>query len=214
MIKSKVLIFLLTLTTLASFSAHTVFALEVSQDFTTPTTPSFPSCSDPQGDLIVKYEEGIHGIPGDETTHTGTDAVYTVSEEAVAQCYCTVDGDGVQTNWWKVSSLTFDQVEFLKKAGWIYIPDGSVWGLQAAPYMAQNIKFSCGEAGSGEDEGTAHHHHHHSSGEILASAAATVRGTGGQILGLAATGNFPEILISLGLGLFASAAGIFFLRKR
>ncbi len=108
------------------------------------TTPSFPVCTNPQGSLKVSYSTGTHGVVGDPTNYKGSDAVYTLSGETLVQCLCVEDGRGIQTNWWKVSGLTDSNIESLKSQGWFYIPNGSLWGLENAPYVAINSVYSCG----------------------------------------------------------------------
>ena len=108
------------------------------------TTPDFPSCSNPQSTLVISYNDGTHGIVGDTATYTGSDAVYQLDENNYSQCFCSNDGTGIQTNWWKVGSLDQDQIDTLKKLGWVYVPDGSAWGLAQGAYMAKNSSYSCG----------------------------------------------------------------------
>ncbi|OGD10453.1 hypothetical protein A2397_02475 [Candidatus Amesbacteria bacterium RIFOXYB1_FULL_44_23] len=108
--------------------------------------PDFPSCTSPTGSILVNYESGIHGIPGSSGEYVGSDVVYTVSDTQVTQCFCAVSGSGIQTNWWKLNSLDQEQIEYLKNLGWIYIADGSAWGLDATPYMALNTQYNCGGA--------------------------------------------------------------------
>lgn len=160
--------------------------------------PNFPVCSSPQGSLIVSYDSGVHGIVGNQGQFNGSDKVYQVSENAVTQCFCATNGEGIQTNWWKVSSLSQDQIDQLTKEGWNYIPNGSAWGLQDSAYFAKNSSFSCqgNGGGSGSSNGSSN------------------TGTGGtsQVLGLATTGNLYEIALGLSLGtLFL---GAFFALKR
>lgn len=108
--------------------------------------PNFPSCTSPTGSVKVSYDSGVHGIPGDSGEYVGSDIVYTVSDSTLVQCFCAVSGSGIQTNWWKVDSLEQSQVDQLTSAGWIYIPDGSAWGLDPVPYLSKNSNFSCGGA--------------------------------------------------------------------
>lgn len=107
--------------------------------------PDFPKCTSPQGQVKVSYDSGIHGIPGDAGQYQGSDVVYTVSDSQLAQCFCAANKSGIQTNWWKVGSLNSEQLNYLKNLGWIYIPDGSAWGLDPVAYMAQNSQYACGE---------------------------------------------------------------------
>lgn len=143
--------------------------------------PIFPSCLNPQGTLKVKYESGVHGIVGDTREFRGSDAVYTISADTLFQCFCPqTDSEGIQTNWWKVLSLSQTEINDFTKQGWILIEDGSLWGLDKAPYLAKNGKYICrGIGGIG----------------------------GGEVLGLATTGSIDSLiyegfLISIGVCLF------------
>ena len=111
------------------------------------TPPSFPACANPQGIVTSSYPSGSFGIVGKEGNFQGSDTVYKLSGESLTQCFCSVDGSGVQTNWWKVSSLTSEEINDLIAKGWILVPDGSAWGLDAGPYLAQNANYSCGSSG-------------------------------------------------------------------
>src|SRR3990170_6378572 len=144
------------------------------------TVPSFPTCANPQGTVKVTYSEGTHGITGNTGTFTGSDTVYTLGEETTMQCFCADNGDGTQTNWWHVSSLTPQEVQILKNQGWISVPNGELWGLAAGEWLALNSSYSCGGTG----------------GQILAAST----GTGGDILGLATTGNIVAIYALAGFG--------------
>lgn len=149
------------------------------------TAPSFPSCSNPNAELIVSYDSGTHGIPGRSTSYSGVDKVYQLSDGNVLQCLCTTDDKGVHTNWWKVSSLTEEELNTLKADGWILIPDGSLWGLEKTTYMAKNIDFLC-KSSSGSSSSTS-----------TGIGGGEVQGTSttrfGQVLGLATTGSLPVI---------------------
>jgi hypothetical protein len=119
--------------------------------------PSFPSCVSINGTLKVSYDSGIHGIVGDPSVHQGSDKVYLVGDSNLTQCFCSETGAGIQTNWWKVSSLNQDQIDQLTKQGWTYIPSGSAWGLDDSAYMAQNSSYSCNSSnngGGGNDGGS------------------------------------------------------------
>ena len=107
-------------------------------------TPNFPSCTSPTGSVKVSYDSGIHGIPGDSGQYVGSDIVYTVSDTTLVQCFCAASGSGIQTNWWRDNSLSQQQINQLIGDGWIYIPDGSAWGLDPVPYLAKNSNFNCG----------------------------------------------------------------------
>jgi len=106
--------------------------------------PDFPSCSNPQGVVKASYSSGTHGIVGSTATYTGTDIVYQLDNGDVLQCFCSESGLGIQTNWWKASSLDQSQVQTLINLGWYFVPDGTAWGLSEGFYLAQNINYSCG----------------------------------------------------------------------
>ena len=142
------------------------------------TTPTFPTCANPQGVLKVSYSTGSHGIVGVNTEQKGSDSVYTLSDGTLMQCFCSDDGSGIQTNWWKVSLLTDAQIKVLKIQGWFYVPNGALWGLSEAPYMAYNSSYSCRGIGGGTG-----------GGEILAASTQLP-----VVLGLAGTGTTRMIL--------------------
>ncbi len=108
------------------------------------TIPVFPTCSNPNGTLTVNYTDGIHGIVGNSATYSGSDKVFSLENGNALQCFCAADNQGIQTNWWKVSSITESEIQTLKNLGWHFIPDGRAWGLMEGPYMAQNITYTCG----------------------------------------------------------------------
>lgn len=124
-----------------AFSAAPVLATDI---------PDFPSCTSPSGTVKVSYDSGVHGIPGDSGEYIGSDIVYTVSDTTLIQCFCAVSGSGIQTNWWKDGSISESQTAQLLSVGWIYIPDGSAWGLDPVPYLAKNSNFNCGGGGGGQ----------------------------------------------------------------
>ena len=161
----KILPILLTL-----FLSTFVFAGAASAQ----TPPDFPACSNPQATLKAEYNSGIHGVAGDPNAYTGSDAVYTIDNDRNLQCFCSDAGNGIQTNWWRVGSLTQDEIDTLVKLGWNYVPDGSVWGLNSEAYMAKNSPYACGGSSSSETQGT-----------VLAAST----GTSGSVLGLASTGD-------------------------
>lgn len=109
--------------------------------------PNFPSCISPTGSVKVNYASGVHGIPGDSGQYVGSDIVYTVSDTQLTQCFCAVSGSGIQTNWWKVEFLDQSLIDQLINNSWIFIPDGSAWGLDPVPYLAKNNNFNCGGGG-------------------------------------------------------------------
>lgn len=159
--------------------------------------PSFPSCLNPNAELIVSYATGTHGVPGQTASYNGEDKVYKLSDGNVLQCLCTVNGEGIHTNWWKVSSLTEEELNTLKAEGWILIPDGSLWGLEKTTYMAQNIFYSCNGSSNGGSSSSS------SSSSSSNNSSGQVQGVTtrfGQVLGLATTGTLPVIVSYIGLG--------------
>lgn len=166
------------------------------------TVPTFPACANPQGEVISSYETGTHGVPGDKTTYTGKDTVYRLSDEAITQCLCPANGNGVQTNWWRIPQLSQTEIDILVSEGWVYIPDGSAWGLSEGPYLAKNSSFSCngGSGGTSSTGGTSQ----------TAGASATQ-----AILALASTGNIKFILgiFLTGTALIATGAALNFKKR-
>ncbi|CAN5281674.1 hypothetical protein BH10PAT1_BH10PAT1_6570 [soil metagenome] len=142
---------------------NTVFAVDI---------PNFATCPNPNGSVIASYEDGDHGIVGDYSTHTGRDSVYQTTSTTDTQCYCPGNNyDGIQTDWWNVSGLSQQDITGLISNGWIFVPNGSVWGLEDAPYLAKNINFACsGGQGGGSTLGSS-------------DPGDPSTGTGGQVLG-------------------------------
>ncbi len=139
----------------------------------------FPSCLNPQGNVIASYDEGTHGIVGDRGEHQGSDRVYQLDGNAkVLQCFCEDNGRGIQTNWWKADSLSEQDIKNMTHSGWVDIPNGTLWGLDNARYIAKNSGYTCGGLAIG----------------------------GGDWTGLAGTGTIVNIygLASLGLALFVA----------
>ena len=147
-------------------------------------TPSFPSCLAPQGTKNVEYLDGTHGVPGQYGENRGSDRVYSLTDTTLLQCLCREDGSGIQTNWWKVSSLTEDEINEFRRLGWVYVPDGQLWGLDASAYMALNTDYACTAQG----------------GQILATSTSNV-------LGLAATGDKLPIWYLTPVGVTALVGG-------
>ena len=159
--------------------------------------PQFTSCINPQGNVQASYDSGVHGIVGNSGTFEGKDVVYTVSSNAQTQCFCASDGSGIQTNWVKVSGFSESEIKVLESQGWIYIPNGALWGLTNAPYLALNSDFSCkssggsaggsgaGTTGSSSSSSSSSNSGSGSGGSVLGSATGGI----GQVLGLASTGN-------------------------
>lgn len=113
------------------------------------SVPSYPSCTFPTGEWKTHYDEGSHGIPGDMAQHLGEDDVYTINDTLTYQCFCADNGEGIQTNWWKIPGLPQPDIDYLKRLGWVYVPDGNLWGLTGDPYMALSTTYDCSGGGVG-----------------------------------------------------------------
>ncbi len=184
MFSRSFIIFLGLFVIVAAVNVPNVFAV---------TPPDFPACSNPSGTTLrVEHNEGIHGLVGSTAEYRGKDSVYNVNvnSDQVLQCLCTEQGEGIQTNWWKVSSLNDSDIQILRNQGWHYIASGALWGLDSAPYMAYNSRYAC----SGEVGGIG----------------------GGDVLGLAITGGKIQLysIFGIGIGLFFLLLGTAFLLHR
>jgi hypothetical protein len=169
-----------------TFLSITAILLSSAQAVYAVVTPSFPTCTNPQGTIKVPATSGVHGIVGSTATYTGTDTVYSLDgNNTVLQCFCSVNGEGIQTDWWKASSLTEEEITILKSEGWHYIPAGNLWGLDSDPYVAKNIGYNCLPTNTGG--GSNSPSNNPSTGQTLGTST-------GQVLGLATTGNMPMIL--------------------
>jgi hypothetical protein len=177
------------------------------------STPTFPSCANPQGDVKVTYSDGTHGIVGSTATYTGRDSVYTLSDDTVTQCFCGADGSGIQTNWWKATSLTDDEINILKSEGWVYVPAGNLWGLSDAPYVAKNITYSCLSGGSNNNNNGGNGGGSTSSSSTSSESLDTGIG-GGDVLGLAATGDSVLVYGSFLLGIVLLIIGLRRIKKQ
>lgn len=194
-----------------------VFFLLFSELATAASIPTFPACASTQGILKVNYSEGTHGIVGESGSFSGRDTVYSLTSETLTQCFCSVDGNGIQTNWWKVASLTDDEVTLLRSRGWHYVPNGALWGLEEAPYLALNADYSCKPQGevqssssTSSDPGDSNSKTNSSNGQVLGTTTANgqiLASTTGQVLGLATTGNFAFILAIGALGIVSIGIG-------
>ena len=180
-----VLIFVLV----SAINASPIYAVE---------TPNFPACTNPQGTLVASYDNGVHGVVGG-VSYTGNDKVYKLDNNNVVQCLCTTDGKGIQTNWWKASSLDEIQINTLKSEGWTYIPTGSVWGLDQDAYLAKNSDYSCTSNGGTGGGG---------------SSSSSISSSIGQVLGLAFTGNIKLIYSIFALGIISLIYGQILHRAR
>lgn len=165
-------------------------------------TTNFPSCIAPTGNRIANYDNGTHGIP-DVGSKIGKDAVYSQGEGNALQCFCGTDGTGIQTNWLNASDLTQDEIKVLQNEGWIYIPDGSAWGLSQGAYLAKNISYSCSSTttnsggGDGRTDGLTDGRSD-GRGSIVQAASGS----------LASTGNLLFIAEIFGLGVLLSMVGL------
>lgn len=132
-----------------------IFSFVFTTSVSAVATPGFPICSNPQGTLKVEYNEGTHGVVGNTSEYKGSDKVYTLSDSTLIQCFCANNGNGIQTNWWKASSLTEEEIEILKRQGWYWVPNGALWGLENVSYLAFNSSYNCkGEGGIGGPQGS------------------------------------------------------------
>lgn len=169
------------------------------------TAPDYPSCLNPVGTVKAQYDTGIHGIVGDNKSYQGKDIVYSTSEIGYMQCFCADNGHGIQTNWWKVPYLSKEEIDSYVQKGWIFVPDGTAWGLTDDPYLAKNIVYSCkNNGGSGGSS---------SSSSSSTSSSSSSQSIGGQVLALASTGNIVFIYSIAFAGIALMAAGIVVSRK-
>lgn len=199
---------ILTLVTLTG-TVRPIFAVNL---------PNFPSCINPSGTVIAQYDTGTHGIAGSSGTYTGADTVYNTGAGTIVQCFCSSDGNGIQTDWWNASSLTQEEVEILKSQGWHYIPDGNLWGLSAEPYIAKNSTYSCLPTGGGNPNGGGDGRSDGRSSCPECTAPPTGGGdilgaSTGDILGLAATGDSWILYSVFAAALFLLVAGVRKLRN-
>lgn len=172
--------------------------------------PPLFTCITPIGEVIATYPSGTHGIPGDNGTYTGSDTVYRIDSDHLLQCFCPDNNQsGIQSNWWKISGLSEEDISFFRKRGWIYVPNGALWGLDEAPYLVRNEFYACQGQGGGSDNGGGGGSSSSSSGGSSSSDSG-VGGGAGSVLGvsaLAETGSARTILAFLIIGgLFAFAA--------
>ena len=164
--------------------------------------PDFPACLNPSGTVIASYDEGVHGIVGDWVEHKGSDKVYRINNDTLIQCFCEDNGNGIQTNWWRVSSLSQNDIDTLVKQGWNFVPSGFVWGLTSDPYVAKNFSYDCNGGENNNRTG---------GGNVLSSSTSST--SAGSVLGLAATGDNAKIYGLLSLGVSLISLGLL-LRKK
>ncbi|HZZ98687.1 MAG TPA: hypothetical protein VFG51_02015 [Candidatus Saccharimonadia bacterium] len=123
---------------LLTISSQTVWAVN---------DPPLFSCGAPVGTLIANTNDGVHGIAGDTGIFIGSDQVFRIDADHVLQCFCPSNAQGTQSNWLKVSGMSQTDLDFFQRRGWKFIPDGSVWGLDSAPFLVKNDGFVCGNKG-------------------------------------------------------------------
>ena len=139
--------------------------------------PPQATCITPSGETIASYSNGTHGIVGDPNTFAGEDDVYSLGEAGALQCFCETSGNGVETIWWgSIGGFTQDQIESYTSSGWVYIPNGSLWGLEDKPYLAKNTRYLCSTASTGGEVSSSATNQ--SSPQIL--GASTLAATGGK----------------------------------
>lgn len=156
----------------------TIFILLANGPAQAYVVPSFPSCANPSGEIKVEYASGQHAIVGQEALREGSDKVYAIFDGNILQCFCPDNGQGVQTNWWKISGLSQNEINSLKNQGWHYIPSGRDWGLESDPYLAKNQDYNCKPNGGGGNSGSDSSSSNNTSngiggGEVLSSFAPT-----------------------------------------
>ncbi len=149
-----------------------------------PASPPQATCITPSGEIIVSYENGTHGIVGNPSTFVGRDDVYSLGEEGALQCFCAED-NGIETIWWgSIQNLTREQIAGFTSSGWILVPNGFLWGLEAKPYLTKNTNYTCSSSVQG------------------GTVQSTSDSTSGDVLGIStlpATGSVSQILMLFGL---------------
>lgn len=174
---------------LALFLVQPVYAQEQQ-----PAAVPQATCITPSGEKLASYSDGTHGIVGDSNSFVGRDDVYSLGEAGALQCFCATDGNGVETIWWgSISSLSQVQIDSYTSSGWIYVPNGSLWGLEGKPYLTKNSRYLCSTSST--------------EGEVLS----TVNQSNPQILGastLAATGGKGSLFALMVASSCLLAAGL------
>lgn len=156
------------------------------------------SCLVPNGEAVVHYDTGIHGIVGRHEIFKGSDTVYRY-ENGALQCYCDPQGVGIQTNWVNAKDYSQTQIDSYLRDGYKYVASGAAWGLENAPYVAKNSSYSCRGTGGGGGS---------SSSSNSSSNSQAAGGIGGGADLLAATGSWGTIayLIATGIVFYVGAA--------
>lgn len=162
---------LAVLSLLVFFSIKPAFAQNI------PINPPQATCITPTGEKIVTHLDGIHGVVGNLAAFTGRDEVFALGNDDALQCFCATNGNGVETIWWSsFGGLTQDQIDSLIAQGWIFVPDGSAWGLAAKPYLAKNTNYLC--PGSTSTNNTSQTSSNTQPGQVL--GVSTLAATGGK----------------------------------
>ena len=157
----------------------------------------FPLCANPSGEIRAKYDSGVHGVIGDEREYQGADTVYSLGSGDYTQCLCPLSGDGIQTNWMNAQNIPEDDQKILISKGWIYTPDGSVWGLDSTAYLAKNSNYICSaQAAAGEESANTASVSQSSRSANEDQIASSKR----DIFNLASTGHLKSIIVILALG--------------
>lgn len=174
-----------------SFTVLLFFVLAPTQARAAQIQPSdFPVCANPQGSVKSQYASGTHGIPGSSASYQGSDTVYQLSTDKLTQCFCAVDGSGIQTNWLKATGHSEEEIQSYKDSGWIFIQNGANWGLDDTTYLSYNSTHACAGSATG---GTG--------GSVLGASA-------NAVLGFASTGNIKILLAVTGIGLMSLFLGL------
>ena len=119
------------------------------------SVPDFGSCLNPQTSAEQVNSGSNHGVVGyDNQAFSGTDNIYSLSDNNVLQCLCTDDGDGYQTNWLKADNIGEPDRKVLESQGWTYFSDAGSWGLSGS-YLAKTDTYSCKGASQAEVLGLA-----------------------------------------------------------
>lgn len=185
-------------------NALLIFLMSWGIAYAAPIIPDFPACSNPSGSIKAQYNTGNHGIAGSSQTFSGSDVVYQVSDKTLTQCFCSDNGNGTQTNWWKVSSLSQSDIDTLTNLGWIFVANGADWGLTNDPYMAFNSTYSCKSNGQTNSTSTSN------SGSVASASTSS----GGSVLGLATTGDTAYLLSLFLVGSLLLFVGIILRRAK
>ncbi len=164
------------------------------------TPPAFSFCPAPGGTIIASYTDGTHGVPGNVTSYSGSDTVFQLNESQVVQCLCPPNSQGIQTWWWKVGEVSDETRNQLAAQGWVFVPNGKLWGLSDSAYFAKNTAYSCAGTGGGDNGGNGGNGSSSSSNSSGDSGVGGVTNNNpGQVLGAyAATGSSEQIFLFAG----------------